>query len=73
MTRMSTKKLMEEPSIRHDLKGCPFCGASPEIQFWHGGGPNKRLISCPGTECDASPGVTGETEREAVERWERRV
>lgn len=72
MARMSTKKLLEEPVTRPDLKGCPFCGASPEIQYWHGGGPNKRLVSCRGTECDVAPAVTGETEREAIERWERR-
>ena len=73
MRRMATNKLLQEPSIRHDLKCCPFCGATPEIQFWPGGGPNKRLISCPGTKCDVQPMVTGETEREAVERWEHRV
>lgn len=73
MPRMSTKKLLEEPSIRGDLNCCPFCGASPEIQFWHGGGPNKRLVSCPGYECDVRPAVSGETESEAVARWERRA
>ena len=73
MAKMSIKKLTVEPVTRYDLKGCPFCGASPEIQFWHGGGPNKRLVSCPGDECDVRPAVTGETEREAVERWERRA
>jgi hypothetical protein len=73
MTRMTTKKLLLEPVTRHDLTQCPFCGVSPEIQYWHGGGPNKRMISCSGDECDVRPAVTGETEREAIERWERRA
>lgn len=70
---MTAKKLNARPVVRHDLTQCPFCGASPEIQYWHGGGPNKRMIACGSDDCDVNPGVTGETEREAVARWERRV
>lgn len=70
---MSAKKMSAPPVVRHDLKGCPFCGASPEIEYWHGGGPNKRMIACRNEDCDASPGVTGEDERVAIMRWERRV
>jgi hypothetical protein len=63
-----------EPVVRYDLKSCPWCGASPTIEPWHGGRPTKRLISCgdPDNECDVRPMVTGETEREAIDRWERR-
>lgn len=65
------KRLNKEPLVRHDLRSCPWCGASPNIQYWHGGKPTKRMISCSGLDCDVSPMVTGETEREAVQRWER--
>jgi hypothetical protein len=57
----------------HDLKDCPFCGSSPEIQYWHGGGPNKRMISCSSEECEVCPSVTGENERAAIAKWERRA
>jgi hypothetical protein len=68
-----TKRLQTPPVVRHDLKCCPFCGASPEMQYWHGGKPTKKMISCPGDNCDVRPMVTGETERETIERWERRA
>lgn len=61
------------PVVRHDLKGCPFCGAAPLIEYWHGGKPTKRMITCGGMSCDVAPKVTGETEREAIQRWERRA
>jgi hypothetical protein len=70
---MSAKKMSMPPVVRHDLKGCPFCGASPEIEYWHGGGPHKRMIACRSDDCDVNPGVTGENERAAITRWERRV
>lgn len=73
MKQIATKKLLEPPVVRYDLKDCPFCGTSPEMQYWHGGGPNKRMISCSGDDCDVRPAVTGENEREAVTRWERRA
>lgn len=73
MARTSVKKLLLQPVVRHDLTDCPFCGSPPEIQYWHGGGPEKRLISCSGDECEVRPSVTGETEREAIRIWERRV
>jgi len=69
----AAERLNMEPVIRHDLTQCPFCGSSPEIQFWHGGKPTKRLISCSNPECDVSPKVTGETERAAIASWERRA
>jgi sarcosine oxidase delta subunit len=73
LSQMSAKKMNATPVVRHDLIQCPFCGASPEIEYWHGGGPNKRMISCRSDDCHVNPMVTGETEREAIERWERRA
>lgn len=79
MSKTATKRLTlcerlsVPPKIRHDLTRCPFCGASPEIEFWHGGGPQKRLISCSNVDCDICPSVTGETERSAIAKWERRA
>jgi len=67
------RRLTTPPEIRHDLTQCPFCGASPEIKFWHGGGPQKRMIGCSGDDCDVYPFVTGETLRSAIAKWERRA
>lgn len=71
--QISNAKLKAPAVVRHDLKGCPFCGVSPEMEYWHGGGPNKRMISCRNPDCDVSPNVTGENERAAIARWERRA
>ena len=73
MRAMTNKKLNAAPVVRYDLKDCPFCGTSPEIQYWHGGGPEKRMISCANPGCDICPSVTGETERAAIQKWERRA
>lgn len=54
---------------------CPFCGSRAEIQKWHGGGPNKRMVSCSDESedgCLVGPCVTGETYAEALENWNRR-
>lgn len=70
---MTIENLKRPPEIRHDLTQCPFCGASPQIEFWHGGGPQKRMISCSGDDCPINPMTTGETKRAAIARWERRA
>lgn len=51
---------------------CPFCGSEPTIQYWHGGGPDKKSISCENEACFVSPSVTGETRDQAVRRWNYR-
>ena len=74
-----TKSLCERLSLPAErdpnLKPCPFCGSEAEIEFWHGGKPSKRMVSCAddtGT-CEVAPQVTGETKREAIEKWNRRA
>lgn len=51
---------------------CPWCGTVPVIQFWHGGGPRKRLVSCPSEDCAIAPSVTGTTRARAIEAWNHR-
>lgn len=57
-----------------DALPCPFCGAQPIISPWHGGGRQKRMVACVNDEgCDLQPGITGNTRREALARWNRRA
>jgi hypothetical protein len=60
-------------AIKADPAPCPFCGELPKIQPWHGGGPNKRMISCDNNECRVSPQVTGPSRKEAIQRWNTRA
>lgn len=79
---MSAIKLNREPVVEPEALPCPFCGAPAQIEYWHGGGPNKRMISCSGQgdtlmrdrpiTCEVSPGVAGETRAIALRRWNTR-
>jgi restriction alleviation protein Lar len=59
-------------SVVRELLPCPFCGANPEIEHWHGGGPQKRLISCRNDDCAVSPSVTGPMKKKAITAWNTR-
>lgn len=54
------------------LKPCPFCGDRPAIEPWHGGGHDKRMVSCMSDACYVNPAVTGENEQEAANHWNAR-
>lgn len=62
----------EDPKPCRGAKPCPFCGAIPEIQPWHGGAPTKKMIACHNEDCDVAPSVTGESRPEALRRWNTR-
>lgn len=67
------ERLNADPVIDLTLKACPFCGSPAQIEFWHGGAPTKRMVSCSGDDCEVRPMVTGETKRSAISKWERRT
>ncbi len=56
-----------------DLDPCPWCTDTPTIESWHGGGPNKTMVSCDTVGCHANPKVTGSTRSKAIERWNDRA
>ncbi len=60
-------------TISEELLPCPFCGSPAEMEWWHGGGPDKQMISCSSLVCEACPSVTGETPAEAIANWNTRA
>lgn len=85
MAMSLVRRLNQEPEILSaaDADPCPFCGAPAQIEFWHGGKPSKRMVSCSGQgntlmrgkrpiTCHVSPSVTGETKAQALDRWNMR-
>lgn len=57
-----------------DLAPCPFCGAAPVMEYWHGGGSMKRIVSCQNDSgCEVLPNVTGQSPEKAAAAWNRRA
>lgn len=54
-------------------KLCPFCGETPSVEPWHGGGTLKRMVSCGNENCYVQPEVTGSTRKQAINRWNYRT
>ena len=54
------------------LLPCPFCGATPAHEPWHGGGPFKTMVWCINEDCVCLPSVTGETPDLAADAWNTR-
>lgn len=72
-SKARTKKDDREPVPCPECLPCPFCGSTPTIQLWHGGGPQKRMIMCEGEDCGHDPSITGPTKRTAIALWNRRA
>ena len=57
-----------------ELLPCPFCGAVPTIEPWHGGRNKlKRMIACDNEACEVTPQVTGSTAAQAARYWNSRA
>jgi restriction alleviation protein Lar len=52
---------------------CPFCGYAPMLVRWHGGGPRKRMIMCRCDEYPVCPQISGNTEQQALDKWNTRA
>lgn len=67
--------IQEDPKTlaAKEARPCPWCGAQPTSQPWHGGRPTKKMIACENDGCAVSPQVTGQTRREALAAWNTRA
>ncbi len=55
------------------IKRCPFCGAVPVVQPWHGGLGRETLIECVECDCYVKPWTVGNTPEGALWRWNQRA
>lgn len=56
-----------------ELLTCPWCGDTPKMVPWHGGGPRKTMVSCHNDHCHVSPGVCAPNAAKAARRWNNRL
>ena len=63
---------MSERTNIETVAGCPFCGETPAVEAWHGGGHDKHMVACTSKACPATPAVTGATRADAIRRWNTR-
>jgi hypothetical protein len=54
------------------FKGCPWCGEIPQVESWHGGGPEKVMVSCVADFCLVAPHVAAETLALGRTTWNER-
>lgn len=59
--------------MKTKMQTCPFCGSTPVMEPWHGGGRQKRMISCQCEDCHVRPMVSGETPKIARHNWNTRA
>lgn len=53
--------------------GCPFCGATPKVEGWHGGGcPDEHMVACSNAACPVGPHAIGATLVDAIRLWNTR-
>lgn len=70
---MAANHARQEPVLCEEAMPCPFCGAKPFIQPWHGGGAQKKMLDCQNENCHVGPTVTGANRQMTVKRWNTRV
>jgi len=49
------------------IRPCPFCGKKPTVRFTEA---EKVMVWC--EECEIAPGVSGDTIKIAVKKWNTR-
>lgn len=70
---MSYHDLVSKPEpAAQKLKGCPFCGKPPTMEYWHGGGERRRRIGCDNEACHVMPSTVGSNRLSASKKWNKR-
>jgi len=73
VSRVPSAREIQTMAQKAEPLTCPFCGDTPRIIPWHGGGKRKRLIECDNDECSIGPSITGPTRADAVAKWNIRA